>query len=202
MKCRVLVLKKGKVADSDGVQLPNGERMQSVEEEGYKYLWILEVDDLQHTVMKERFCAEYFRRLKKVLSSKLNGRNVIKAINAWAVAVMRYGAGIVNWTQTELQTIDRKTRKKLSMYGDMHVRDSVDRLYCSRREGGRGLSGVCTYVKAEENSLAYYVSHTLEPVVQEVGRQKIINFVQCVEPSDYNEAEKLKGMKNWKKKDI
>ena len=68
-KCGVLVLKKGKIVDSDGVQLPNGERMQSVEEEGYKYLEILEVDDLQHTVMKERFCTEYFRRLKKVLSS-------------------------------------------------------------------------------------------------------------------------------------
>ena len=54
-KCGVLVLKKGKVDDSDGVQLPNGERMQSVEEEGYKYLAILEVDDLQYTVMKERF---------------------------------------------------------------------------------------------------------------------------------------------------
>ena len=62
--------------------------------------------------MKERFCAEYFRRLKRVLSSKLNGRNVIRAINAWEVAVMRYGAGVVNWTQTELQAIDRKTRKK------------------------------------------------------------------------------------------
>ena len=94
--------KKGKVVDFDGVQLPNGEKMQSVEEEGYKYLGILEMDDLQHTVMKERFCAEYFRRLKKVLSSKLNGRNVIRAINAWAVAVMRYGSGGVNWTQTGL----------------------------------------------------------------------------------------------------
>ena len=130
-KSGVLVLKKGKVVDSDDVQLPNGERMQSVEEKGYKYLGILEADDLQHIVMKERFCVEYFRRLKKVLSSKLNGRNVIRAINVWAVAVMRYGAGVVDWTQTELQAIDWKTRKKLSMYGAMHVRDSVDRLYCS-----------------------------------------------------------------------
>ena len=88
------------------------------------------------------------------------------------------------------------------MYGAMHVRDSVDRLYCSRREGGRGLSGVCACVKAEENSLAYYVSHTLEPVLQEVGRQKIISVVQCVESSDYKEAEKLKGMQNWKNKDM
>ena len=72
-KCGILVLKKGKVVDSDGVQLPNGERVQSVEKEGYKYLGILEVDDLQQTVMKERFCAEYFRRLKKGHFSKLNG---------------------------------------------------------------------------------------------------------------------------------
>ena len=70
--------------------------MQSVEEEGCKYLGILEVDDLQHAVMKERFCAEYFRRLKKVLSSELNGRNVIRAISAWAVAVMWYGPGVEN----------------------------------------------------------------------------------------------------------
>ena len=81
----------------------------------------------------------------------------------------------------------------------MHVRDSVDRLYCSRREGGRGLSGVCACVKAEENSLAYYVSQTLQPVL---GRQKIVNLVQCVEPNDYKEAEKLKGMQSWKNKDM
>ena len=114
-KCGVLVLKKDKVADSDGLQLPNGERMLSVEVEGHKYLGILEVDDLQNTVMKERFCAEYFTRLKELPSSKLNGRNVIRAINAWTIAVMRYGAGVVNWTRTGLQAIDQKTRKKLSM---------------------------------------------------------------------------------------
>ena len=88
---------------------------------------------------------------------------------------MRYRGGVVNWTQTELQATYRKTRKKLSMYGAMHVMDSVDRLYCSRRKGERGLSGVCACVQAEENSLAYYVSQTLEPVLQEVGRQKIVS---------------------------
>ena len=33
-----------------------------------------------------------------VLKSKLNGKNKIQAINTWAVAVMRYGAGIMKWT--------------------------------------------------------------------------------------------------------
>ena len=46
------------------------------------------------------------------------------------------------------------------------------------------------------------MSQTLKPVLQEVGRQKIPNVVQCVKPSDYKEAEKLRGMQNWKNKDM
>ena len=38
-----------------------------------------------------------------MLKSKLNGKNKIKAINTWAVAVLRYGAGIIKWTESELK---------------------------------------------------------------------------------------------------
>ena len=37
--------------------------------------------------MKDAFAAEYKRRIKLVLKLKLNGKNKILAINAWAVAV-------------------------------------------------------------------------------------------------------------------
>ena len=59
--------------------------------------------------MKSKIKIEYFRRLKK---SKLNGKNVIMAINTWAVSVLRYGAGIINWTKVELDSMDWKTRKE------------------------------------------------------------------------------------------
>ena len=59
--------------------------------------------------MKSKIKIEYFRRLKK---SKLNGKNVIMAINTWAVSVLRYGAGIINWTTVELDSMDWKTRKE------------------------------------------------------------------------------------------
>ena len=32
-----------------------------------------------------------------MLNSKLNGKNKIDAINTWAVALLKYGAGIINW---------------------------------------------------------------------------------------------------------
>ena len=81
--------------------------MRDIEEEGYKYLGILEVDMMREKEMKKRFVREYKRRLKLVLKSKLNGKNKINAINTWAVSVLRYGAGVIRWTKEELRSLDR-----------------------------------------------------------------------------------------------
>ena len=53
---------------------------------------IVELDKIKENVMKEKTIKEYKRRLRLVLKSKLNGKNKITAINAWAVALFRYGA--------------------------------------------------------------------------------------------------------------
>ena len=45
-----------------------------------------------------------------MLKSKLNSGNLIKAINTYAVAAIRYTAGIVKWNKEGLDTLDRKTR--------------------------------------------------------------------------------------------
>ena len=34
--------------------------------------------------------------------------------NTWVVPVVRYGAGILNWTAQELRTMDTKTRKLMN----------------------------------------------------------------------------------------
>ena len=72
---------------------------------------MLEADDIMHDEVKRSMKKEYIRRVKKTLSSKLNAGNVIKAINSWAVSLLRYSGGIVNWTKSELAELDRKTRK-------------------------------------------------------------------------------------------
>ena len=41
-----------------------------------------------------------------MLKSKLNGGNVINAINIWAVAMVWYGTGTINWNKGELDKID------------------------------------------------------------------------------------------------
>ena len=85
----------------------NGQTIKEVEDEGYKYLGILELDKFKEREMKDIFRTEYLRRFKLVMKSQLNGKNKIKAANTWAESLMRYGAGTIKWNKEELQGIDR-----------------------------------------------------------------------------------------------
>ena len=92
----MVILKKGKLNKFDGIHLPNQEIMKEEDENGYTYLGILELDDIKEYEIKIKITAEYKRRLRLTLISKLNGKNKIQAINTWAVALLRYGAGVIN----------------------------------------------------------------------------------------------------------
>ena len=63
---------------------------------------ILQLDVTLNTKMKGRRTSEYVRRVRKLCRSKLNGGNMISGINTWAVSVLRYSAGIVDWKMEEL----------------------------------------------------------------------------------------------------
>ena len=135
-KCSLLILKRGKIVRHQGIELPNGETMKEVEQKGYTYLGIIELDKIKESEMKEKTIKEYKRRLRLILKSKLNGKNKITAINTWAVAIFRYGAGVIDWKESELKSVDRKTRTTLTMYRAMHPKGDVERLYIKRNEGG------------------------------------------------------------------
>ena len=50
-------------------------------------------------------------------------------INAWTVGIIRYGAGVLDWTKEELKTIDITTRKSMTINGSLHWRGNVGRFY-------------------------------------------------------------------------
>ena len=134
-KCAMLVMEKGKIVKSVGIELPDGKVIKSLQEgESYKYLGILEVDKILEK-MKLNVLKEYIRRLRKVLKSKLNGRNIVHGVNTWAVSLIRYAAAFASCRKSELQTIDRKTRKLFTIYGALHPMSNVNRLDIPRKEG-------------------------------------------------------------------
>ena len=95
-KCAVFVLKQGIKVHCEGIVLPDGQMMGEVDENGYKYLGVLEGADIMQKEMKEKVRQAYMKRVKLVAKSKLYGGNLIKAINAWAIGVVRYSAGILD----------------------------------------------------------------------------------------------------------
>ena len=90
-KCAVLKMKIGKQVHCEDIDLGDGVVIEGADKEGYKYLEILERADICQEKMKEKVQKEHHKRVKAVLKSKLNGRNVINAVNIWAVETVRYG---------------------------------------------------------------------------------------------------------------
>jgi hypothetical protein len=52
--------------------------------EFYKYLGINQSNHIQHSIIKENLEKQFYLRIKSILKSKLNGLNLIKAVNTYA----------------------------------------------------------------------------------------------------------------------
>ena len=102
-----------------------------------KYLGIEDSHDIQHKNEKEKL-KEYLKGLRSVWGTELSVNNKIEAVGSLAVPALRYSFGIVNWCQ-ELQKLDRKTRKLLTIHGQHQPKTNLDRLYVPRKQGGRDL---------------------------------------------------------------
>ena len=62
-KCAAMTMKRGKRVHSDGIALiPDGTQLNELgEEECYKYLGVLEADDVLYEESKERLKKDYIR---------------------------------------------------------------------------------------------------------------------------------------------
>ena len=128
-KWAMLVMKIGRRHLTDGIELPNQDKIKTLaENETYKYLDILEADTIKQVENKNKIQKEYLRRTRKLLETKLNSRNLIKGINTWAVPLVRFSGPLLKWTRDELKQIDRSTRKLMTMHNALHPRDDIDRL--------------------------------------------------------------------------
>jgi len=94
--------------------------------------------------------------------------NKIQAIGSLAIPVLRYSFGIINWHQEELQKLDQKTRKLLTIHGQHHTKVDVDRLYVPRKQGRRVLIQLEAAHAVEITRLLEYVDRKEDPLIQVV----------------------------------
>ncbi|KAF2891466.1 hypothetical protein ILUMI_14707, partial [Ignelater luminosus] len=139
-KCAKVTFKRGERVKSEGIEVGDSDLIKELgENETYKYLGMNESRGIDETQVKDRLRREYIMRVRKVLKSELNSRDKMLVIGEIAVPVLQYSFGVVNWKIKELENIDSQTRKMLTTYKMHHPKADVDRLYTSRKDGGRGL---------------------------------------------------------------
>ena len=103
-KCAMLVIEKGKILKSVGIELPDGKVITSLQEgQSYKYLGILESDKFLGEEMKLKVSKKYFKRLKEVLKSNLNDRNLVQGVNTWRASLLKYAAALIIWRKCEFR---------------------------------------------------------------------------------------------------
>ena len=89
-------------------------------------------------------------------------------------------------TERDLQLIDVKTRKRLTMNGAFHKVSIVDKLYMKHKEGGRGLISVEECVQSGELALCEYVRVSEKPMLMRVAT----NRMECKPKCDFKRHRK------------
>jgi hypothetical protein len=122
-------------------------------------------NNIEHKKEKDRLKKECIRRLRLILSTELSAKNKMQAIGSLAISVLRYSFGFINWHQEEIQKLDRKTRKMLTIHRQHHRKADIDRLYVPRKDGERGLMQIEGAYITEVIKLKEYVEHTEDPLM-------------------------------------
>jgi len=128
----------------------------------------------------------------------LNGGNLIIGINTWAVSLLRYSAAFFDWTKAEVEQLDRRTKKIMTMHNGLPPKSNVDRLYLPKKDGGRGLLGVEDTVHIALASLQRYVKSS---------KERLLSSLATLEDDEINELEvdlkkqkRIERKENWKEK--
>ena len=102
--------------------------------------------------------------------------------------MVRYSAAFLGWSRIQLEEIDRRTRKFLTMQHGFHPKSIVNRLYLSRSEDGRGLTGVQDTVETAILGLGNYVRNSKERLL--IAARTIEDDEHIETPNEYKKRKK------------
>ena len=171
-KCSKCTIRKGKKVEAQHLDLEDGTQIEDLEADTtYKYLGIEENSNIEHKLMRKKIHAKYIQRVKSICKTELTTKNKITAINQLAVPVVTYGFGIIDWPQRDINNLDVKTRKQLTLHKLMYRNQCMDSLYIPRSEGGFGLTQINQSFRSTIVSLGQYLTSNKDPLIKKVAKQ-------------------------------
>ncbi|KAL0810623.1 hypothetical protein ABMA28_010737 [Loxostege sticticalis] len=156
-KCKINSVKAGQIIQNINYQLDTGQQITSLDHnEVYKYLGYNQARQIQYKDTKTKLLQQFKHRLNSICKSQLYSRNLVKAINSYAIPILTYSFGIINWTQTDLINIQRTINTTMTKNRKHHPRACIQRQTLPRYEGGRGLIDVSNLHNKQITSLRNY----------------------------------------------
>lgn len=154
-KCGTVTIIKGRLKELPGIELNEHTTINAVVDT-YKYLDILESHKIEHTIVKQTLRKEFESRLRGLLKTKLNSLNLTKAINTYAIPVLSYSFGIVKWTNTDLDQLNRRIRVLMTRSRKHHPKACMERITLPRNQGGRGIQDIKEFCYRQISDLRAY----------------------------------------------
>lgn len=158
--------------------------------------------EIKQNENKEAVEKELFRRLHKILKTQLTAKNKMEAINIWAHPSFSYTAGVLKWSLSDLQRVDKRVRSTLTKYGLLHPNSAIERVHLPRKEGGRGLGSLEEVCNREEKAMIDYLKKNVSSSVHKWIADQLLstsaNQGSIGEMEDEGNLEKLR--RKWQAK--
>ena len=135
-KCAFMDIHKEKMVNNLEPLVVNNLTIKPIQHgDSYRYLEIDENMSHSGPLNKENICREYIYRIRKIWLSELTDFNKMIAHNSFAIPLFTTTVGILDWTIKEINDVDVKTRKILTMTDSFHPNSDIDKLCISRKSG-------------------------------------------------------------------
>ncbi|XP_045492418.1 uncharacterized protein LOC123691877 [Colias croceus] len=205
-KCKTLHIIKGKVRPGD-YEIENGETIAAIEPTDlYKYLGYKQLKGLDHSTIKKTLITEYKKRLSLLCKTQLSGKALIKSINTYAIPILTYSFGIIKWSKTNIETIERNTRTILTKYNNLHPKSAIERLTIKREHGGRGLIDIRHLWKKQISKLKIFfqsksrTSSIHQTILQHDHKYTPLNLIENTDIPNIDADPTKRKIEDWRKK--
>jgi hypothetical protein len=139
--------------------------------EGYKYLGITESKESKNVAeIFEIIVKSIESRVESLCKTNLNSRNLIRAVNEFAISQINYYVGIVDIEPEQFRSIDCSIRRIFIRHHVHQQPACKERLYLPRDELGRGLNSV----EFKSERMLLQLLKTLESNQETILRRKAI----------------------------
>ncbi|CAH2020491.1 unnamed protein product [Acanthoscelides obtectus] len=102
--------------------------------------------------MKEALKQRLTSRVKSILKTHLSAIHKVRAINTYAIPTITYSFGIIKWTDSYLEQLNRNIRVLFTNHRARHPKSSIERFYLPDPKGDEALLRMLILQKLELNA--------------------------------------------------